>query len=44
MKTIEANIVLSFAQVRKDIFNLEQELESLRATLSQLNKLKKTRK
>jgi len=29
MKTLEANIIRSFAEVRKEIFNLREELEKL---------------
>jgi hypothetical protein len=40
MKTIEANIMRSFAEVRKDIFFLQGELEELKKRLK-LNKQKK---
>ena len=44
MKTIEAKIIRAFAEVRKDLFEMQEEISSLRSQISNLNKSKKTRK
>jgi len=37
MKTIEANLTRSFAEVRKDIFFLQEEIEILKREFSKIN-------
>lgn len=38
MKTLEANIIRSFAEVRKEIFNLREELVDLKYKINKINK------
>ena len=44
MKPIEANIIRSFAEVRKDVFYLQEEIKELQTEISQLNKPNSKRK
>jgi len=44
MKTIEAKIIRAFAEVRKDLFKMQEEINSLRTQFSTQTKSKKTRK
>ena len=44
MKIIEAKIILAFAEVRKDLFEMQEEIKGLRTQFSKINKYKKTKK
>lgn len=44
MKTIEAKIIRAFAEVRKDFFEMQEEINSLKSQVASLNKSKKTTK
>ena len=44
MKTIEAKIIRAFAEVRKDFFKMQEEMNSLKTQVSTLTKSKKTKK
>jgi len=44
MKTIEAKIIRAFAEVRKEFFTMQEEVNSLKTQISNLNKSKKTKK
>jgi hypothetical protein len=44
MKTVEAKIIRAFAEVRKDLFEMQEEIKGLKTEISTLNKSKKSRK
>ena len=44
MKTIEAKIIRAFAEVRKDFFEMQEEIKGLRTQVSTLTKSKKINK
>jgi hypothetical protein len=44
MKTIEAKIIRAFAEVRKDLFEMQEQINHLKTQFSTLTKSKKTKK